>query len=62
MFGVTLFAMVWILLAGYLVAPAATKTRVERLSAWAHTHRRLVIAVVAGLIGSYLIIVGVSKL
>jgi hypothetical protein len=61
-FNLALFAMVWIPLAGYLVAPAATKTRVESLSAWAHTHRRLVIAVVAGLIGAYLIVVGISKL
>jgi hypothetical protein len=61
-FNLALFAMVWIPLAGYLVAPAATKTRVENLSAWAHTHRRLVIAVVAGLIGAYLIIVGITKL
>jgi hypothetical protein len=61
-FNLALFAMVWIPLAGYLVAPAATKTRVESLSAWAHTHRQLVIAIVAGLIGAYLIIVGISKL
>jgi hypothetical protein len=61
-FNLALFAMVWIPLAGYIVAPAATKTRVESLSAWAHTHRRLVIAVVAGLIGAYLIIVGITKL
>jgi hypothetical protein len=61
-FNLALFAMVWIPLTGYLIAPAATKTRVESLSAWAHTHRRLVIAVVAGLIGAYLIIVGISKL
>lgn len=61
-FNLALFAMVWIPLAGFLVAPAATKTRVESLSAWAHTHRRLVIAAVAGLIGAYLIIVGISKL
>lgn len=61
-FNLALFAMVWIPLVGYLVAPAATKRAVENLSAWAHTHRRLVISVVAGLIGAYLIIVGISKL
>lgn len=61
-FNLALFAMVWIPLAGYLVTPTATKARVESLSAWAHTHRRLVIAVVAGLIGAYLIIVGITKL
>jgi hypothetical protein len=61
-FNLALFAMVWIPLVCYLVAPAATKTRVAGLSAWAHTHRRLAIAVVAGLIGAYLIIVGITKL
>ena len=54
--------MVWIPLVGYLVAPKATTTRVHSLSAWAHTHRRLVIAVLAGVIGTYLIIVGITKL
>jgi hypothetical protein len=61
-FNLALFAVVWIPLAGYLVAPAATQTRVESLSAWAHEHRRLVIAVVAGVIGTYLIIIGITKL
>jgi hypothetical protein len=61
-FNLALFAMVWIPLACYLVAPEATKTGVESLGGWAHTHRRLVIAIVAGLIGAYLVIVGIMKL
>jgi hypothetical protein len=61
-FNLALFAMVWIPLVCYLVAPAATKTGVESLGAWAHTHRRLVIAIVAGVIGAYLVIVGLAKL
>ena len=61
-FNLALFAIVWIPLAGYLVRPAATEARLESVSAWSHAHRRLVIAVVAGIIGAYLIIVGVTKL
>jgi hypothetical protein len=61
-FNLVLFAIVWIPLAGYLVAPTATQTRVESLSAWAHAHQRLVIAVVAGVIGAYLIVIGITKL
>ncbi|MBV9335830.1 MAG: GAP family protein [Solirubrobacterales bacterium] len=56
-----LFAIVWIPLAGCLVAPAATQARLESLNVWAHAHRRLAIVVVAGVIGAYLIIVGVTK-
>jgi len=61
-FNLALFAIVWIPLAGYLVRPAATQARLESLGTWAHAHRRLIIAVVAGVIGAYLIIVGVTKL
>jgi hypothetical protein len=61
-FNLALFAMVWIPLACYLVAPAATKAGVARLGGWAHTHRRLVIAILAGLIGAYLVIDGITKL
>jgi len=61
-FNIALFAMVWIPLAGYLVAPAATEARMASVHTWAHAHRRLVIALVAGLIGAYLIIVGITKL
>jgi hypothetical protein len=61
-FNIALFAMVWIPLAGYLVAPAATEARMARFHTWAHTHRRLVIALVAVLIGAYLIILGITKL
>ncbi|MBV9916496.1 MAG: GAP family protein [Solirubrobacterales bacterium] len=61
-FILALFAIVWIPLADYLVRPTATQASLESLSAWAHAHRRLIIAVVAGVIGAYLIIVGVTKL
>jgi hypothetical protein len=61
-FNLALFAMVWIPLTGHLIAPTATKARVEGLGSWAHTHRRTIIAIVAGLIGTYLITVGITNL
>ena len=45
-----------------LVAPDATRTRIEQLYAWVSSHQRMVVTVLAGVVGTYLVIVGVSKI
>jgi len=61
-FNAMLFAVVVIPLFGYLVAPDATRARVDALHGWVGTHQRLVITVLAGGIGAYLLIIGITKL
>jgi hypothetical protein len=52
------FAVVMIPILGYVVAPETTRAE---LYAWVGAHQRVVITVLAG-IGSYLLIVGITKL
>ena len=61
-FNAVAFAIVLIPLFGYVAAPDATRTRVNTLHDWIGAHQRLFIAVLAGGIGAYLVIVGISKL
>ena len=61
-FNVAAFALVLYPLIDYLRAPQATQARIERLQAWVSSHERLAITVVAGVIGAYLVIIGITKL
>jgi Sap, sulfolipid-1-addressing protein len=55
-------AVVEIPLVSFAIAPAATRARLDQLNRWMSTHQRLVITTLAGIVGVYLILIGVSKL
>jgi hypothetical protein len=61
-FNLVAFAVVTIPIVGYLVAPEATRARVEESYAWIGANQRVVITVLAGGIGTYLLITGITKL
>jgi len=61
-FNVVAFAVAEVPLASFAVAPEQTRARLDQLDSWASTHRRLVVTVLASIVGVYLILVGVSKL
>jgi hypothetical protein len=61
-FNVIAFALTEVFLISFLRAPEATRESVRRLYVWTHDHHRLAVAVLAALIGVYLISVGIGKL
>jgi hypothetical protein len=61
-FNVVAFAQSEIPIGSYLIAPDATRTRIKQLYTWVSSHQRLVLTVLTGVVGIYLVIVGVSKL
>jgi len=61
-FNAVAFAVVVIPLLGYLARPDATRARVDAFHDWVGAHQRVAITVLAGGIGAYLLIVGISKL
>ena len=61
-FNVVAFAQAEIPIISFLIAPEATRTRIEQLYTWVSFHQRLVVTVLTGVVGIYLVIVGVSKL
>jgi len=62
LFNVVAFASAEIPMISFLIAPEATRTSLDHLYDWMHTHRRLSVAVLAGVVGIYLLAVGISKL
>ncbi len=61
-FNLILFAVAEIALVSFLVTPETTRARLEQLHQWVATHQRIIIATLAGIVGIYLLIVGISKL
>jgi Sap, sulfolipid-1-addressing protein len=61
-FNLVAFAVVVLPLVGYLAAPEATRARVDGFYSWVGAHHRLVITALAGGVGAYLLIVGITKL
>jgi hypothetical protein len=61
-FNLVSFAVVEIPIVSYAIAPEATRARVEQLHPWIDAHGRPVTATIAGVLGAYLVIVGVSNL
>ncbi|WP_109750971.1 GAP family protein [Mycolicibacterium fortuitum] len=49
-------------LISFLVAPSATRSAVERIYEWMGIHHRLVVAVIAGAVGVYFLVTGISHL
>jgi hypothetical protein len=61
-FNVIMFALIELPLLGFVLAPDRTRSLTEKLSRWMSAHRRVLIAVVAGAVGVYLLVSGVSDL
>ena len=61
-FNVVAFAQAEIPIVSFLIAPETTRTRIEQLYNWVSSNERLVVTVLTGVVGIYLVIVGISKL
>jgi hypothetical protein len=61
-FNLIMFALIELPLIGLLVAPNRARSLTEKLSTWMTAHRRILIFVVAGAIGVYLLVSGISDL
>ena len=61
-FNVVAFAQVEIPIVSFAIAPEATRRRIDQLYVWVSDHQRMVVTVLAGVVGIYLVIVGISKL
>jgi len=61
-FNVIAFAQAEIPIVSFLVAPDATRRRIVQIYNWVSSHQRVVVTVLAGVVGVYLLIVGISKL
>jgi hypothetical protein len=61
-FNVVAFAQAEIPLLSFRIAPEATRRRIDQLYTWVGDHQRTVVTAVAGVVGIYLVIIGISKL
>ncbi len=61
-FNLVMFALIELPLIGLLVMPDRARSLTEKLSEWMTAHRRALIVVVAGAIGAYLLVSGISDL
>jgi len=61
-FNVIAFAQAEVPIVSFVVAPDATRSRIDTLYRWVSSHQRVVVTVLAGVVGVYLLIVGISKI
>jgi len=61
-FNVIAFAQAEVPIVSFLIAPDTTRSRIAKISTWVSSHQRMVITTLAGVVGIYLVIVGISKL
>jgi Sap, sulfolipid-1-addressing protein len=61
-FNVIQFALIELPLVGLVLMPERTRSLTEKLNDWMTAHRRIVIVVLAGAIGTYLLVTGLSDL
>jgi Sap, sulfolipid-1-addressing protein len=61
-FNLIAFALAEIPMVSFLIAPEATRARVDQLYDWMNTHHRVIVTALAAVVGVYLIVVGISKL
>ena len=61
-FSLVAFVAAEIPLVSFAVAPEATRARVDQLCTWVSTHQRLVVTILASVVGVYLTAIGISKL
>jgi hypothetical protein len=59
-FNLVQFALIELPLIGLLVVPDRARSLTERLNEWMTAHHRLVVMVLAGVIGAYLLITGIT--
>jgi Sap, sulfolipid-1-addressing protein len=62
LFNIVAFSLAEIPIVSFWLAPDRTRAFVDRLYEWMTDHHRLIVAGVAGVVGVYLIWIGVSKL
>jgi Sap, sulfolipid-1-addressing protein len=56
------FAIAEIPLVSFVLAPEATRARLDQLYGWISSHQRFVVTALAAVVGAYLVVVGISKL
>jgi hypothetical protein len=61
-FNVIAFILTEISIVSFVRAPVATRKWVDRLYTWATNRQRLVMGLLPGMVGIYLLITGISKL
>jgi hypothetical protein len=61
-FNLIQFALIELPLLGLLLVPDRARSLTEKLNDWMTAHRRIVIVVLAGVVGAYLLISGISDL
>jgi hypothetical protein len=61
-FNLIQFALIELSLLGLVLMPQRTRSLTEKLNAWMTARRRIVIVFLAGAIGAYLLISGISDL
>ena len=61
-FNLIQFALIELPLLGLVLLPDRTRPLTERLHHWMTAHRRMVIVIMAGAIGTYLLVTGLSDL
>ena len=61
-FNFVAFAIAEIPLVSFALAPEATRARLDQFYTWISTHQRIVVTILAGIVGIYLIVLGISKL
>ena len=61
-FNLIAFLLTEFFIVGFVRAPEATRQRVNHMYAWTTEHHRLVVTVLATVVGVYLIILGIGKL
>ena len=61
-FNVIMFAVIELPLLGFVLAPERTRTLTEKLNRWMTDHRRVLIVIVTGAVGIYLLVSGFGDL
>jgi hypothetical protein len=61
-FNIIAFAVAGVPMISFLIAPDATRARVDQFYAWVTSHQRVVITALTTIVGVYLVLMGISKL
>ena len=61
-FNLIMFAAIELPLLGFVLAPERTRSLTEKLNRWMTDHRRILIVIVTGAVGIYLLVSGFGDL